>query len=225
MADRADGSEPTETEAKLRASARAFQEIERLEEMGGWRVVERREVRLRDTYWDTPERALGAAGCTLRVRELNGAAEGELTFKGAVRSFSGRAGRKSETSGSRLERTVKAPAGSGPREWAKLPGGKRLLDDVRKVADGAPLEAGVVLLNPRKELVLRRGRDEAVLSLDDVAIEGEPYRRRYVEIEHRAGAVPALEALVDHVRKRFRLRPARAGKLQAAREWLSRRRL
>jgi inorganic triphosphatase YgiF len=207
--------EPVETEAKLRASQRAFREIAPLDEVAGWRVVDRRTVQLRDSYWDTPDDRLLRAGCTLRVRELDSAPEGELTFKGPA-SPAASAG----ASQARTELIATAPAGSDPAEWHALPGAAPVLDALQKWQAGSALRPVVVLLNPRRELVLRHGQDEAVLSLDEVRIEGQPYCRRYVEIELKRGSRAALDALSLAVQHQFHLRPSRRGKVQAAREWM-----
>jgi inorganic triphosphatase YgiF len=87
---------------------------------------------------------------------------------------------------------------------------------------GSGLRPDVVLLNPRRDLLLRLGADEVVLSLDEVALEGAPYRRRYVEAELKKGQAQALQALVEALVEQFGLRPSRRAKAQAAREWLAR---
>jgi inorganic triphosphatase YgiF len=218
---------PLEIEAKLRASARVFRDLQRQEAFDGWQVTARRSLGLRDTYWDTPDRRLARAGCTLRVREerQGDLQRAELTLKGPVpdrgRVVPGRA-----ASWSRTERTVPVPAGSGPHEWSQLPGAEPVIDALRGLDALHGLRADVVLLNPRLELILQQvGQEgsEAVLSLDEVRIEGQPYRRRYVELELRRGSRPALDDLVALLVERFPLRPSRQGKVTAARAWLQRR--
>jgi inorganic triphosphatase YgiF len=210
--------EPVETEAKLRASVRAFRQIERCKEIAGWRVAARRAVRLRDTYWDTADDRLLRAGCTLRVREMNGAPGAELTFKGP-------AGPRSTVGGSqaRLELTAEVPAGSGPDRWAASGAARPGLAALRQVAGDEALQPVVVLLNPRRELALRRGASEVIVSLDEVGIEGQPYRRRYVEIELKRGSREELDILAAAAQRAFGLRPTQRGKVQAAREWLAER--
>jgi inorganic triphosphatase YgiF len=252
-----------ESEAKLRASRRVFAALDGAAAPGGWRVTGRRDVSLRDTYWDTPDERLARAGCTLRVREQSqGAAEAgqgraghgpgaesELTLKGPLPdavSANGAVWHRSELS-------VRAPAGSGPAEWASLPDARPVLEALAAL-DGPPaagdgagpraprvqpraeassaagdgllrrLRPDVVLLNPRREIVLERAGNEAVLSLDEVAVEGMPYRRRYVEVELKRGSTAALDNLVDTLQAEYALRPSRRGKVQAARAWLARQR-
>ena len=202
---------PREVEAKFDASLATFRALEGLEELEGWRVTERRAVRLRDSYWDTPDHRLAQRECTLRVRELDGGAEAELTFKG-----------KPERGG-RSEETVSVRAGSGPRQWQRDPNARPILEGLRSVVSLAALRQDVVLLNPRRELVLRKGRAEEILSLDEMRIEGHPYVKRYVELELKRGARAGHDARVRALAERFRLKESTTGKVQAAREWLARR--
>jgi inorganic triphosphatase YgiF len=213
---------PVETEAKLRASRRAFRALDGAETLAGWRVTARHDLDLRDTYWDTPAGGLAGAGCTLRVREQlgQGEAPAELTFKGPL---PGNPGGARSAVWRRSELTVDAPAGSGPREWARLPGAAPVMEALGRLDAERDLRADVVLRNPRRELVLESGPNQAVLSLDEVEIEGQPYRRRYVEVELKRGSADALEALVDRIAPDYGLRPSRQGKVQAARAWLARR--
>jgi hypothetical protein len=124
----------------------------------------------------------------------------------------------------RTELTVAAPPGSGPAEWARIPAARPVMDALKGMGALDGLRPDVVLRNPRRELVLERDGDQAVLSLDEVAVEGAPYRRRYVEVELTRGAPAAIDGLVDTLLSRFRLRPSRRAKVQAARDWLARRR-
>lgn len=126
----------------------------------------------------------------------------------------------------RTELTVAVPAGSGLPDWARLPAVQPLLASLQEVIGKElnvtdALRPDVVLLNPRRELVLRRDGEEVVLSLDEVRLEGRPYCRRYVELELKHGARSALDELVHEFTQRFRLRPARYGKVDAARRWLA----
>ncbi len=235
---------PVETEAKLLASQRAFRALAAQEVLGEspegdspegiWRVVERRDVTLRDTYWDTPDRRLAQAQCTLRVREQGKDLPAELTLKGPLPR---RAPAPGALGWSRTELTVAGPAGSGPLDWARLPGAGPVVAALRHLGievggpdhhgqgpEGAGLRPDVVLLNPRRELVLEKDGQQCVLSLDEVRIEGQPYRRRYVEIELKRGTAGALDRLAGALATRYRLRPSRQGKVQAARAWLARRR-
>ncbi len=140
----------------------------------------------------------------------------------------------------RSELTAHAPAGSGPAEWATLPDAKPVVEALaalgaRPAEDGPGgarsgadlmrrLRPDVVLRNPRREIVLEGEGSEAVLSLDEVVVEGTPYRRRYVEVELKRGSTAALDRLVDALQAQYQLRPSRQGKVQAARAWLARRR-
>jgi hypothetical protein len=106
-------------------------------------------------------------------------------------------------------------------EWAGLPAATPVLAALRTLGATEALRPDIVLLNPRRELVLRRNGSEVVLSLDEVRIEGKPYCRRYVELELERGSHATLQELVLAVEGRFRLRQARRGKVRAARRWLA----
>ena len=201
---------PREIEAKFDASQATFRALERLEEIDGWRVIERRSTSLRDSYWDTPDHRLGRGECTLRVRELDGAPEAELTFKGKP------------LRGARTEETVSVRAGTSPRQWQRVPTARPILEALRAVAPLTQLRQDVVLLNPRRELVLKRGNAYEILSLDEVQIEGHPYAKRYVELELKRGPRAGHDALTHALATRFNLRESTKGKVQAAREWLAR---
>lgn len=203
---------PVEVEAKFDASRATFRSLERLDEIDGWSVVERRMVRLRDAYWDTPDHRLGRDERTLRVREFEGEPEGELTFKG-----------KPERGG-RSEETATVRTGSGPRQWQRVPEARPIVDALHELGVFWKLRQDVVLLNPRCELVLRKGRAEEILSLDEVRLEGQRYMRRYVELELKRGARSGHDALVRTLAERFGLRESKRGKVQSAREWLFRHR-
>jgi CYTH domain len=230
------GGTPVETEAKLHGSRRAFADLSGLDEVAGWRVSARRDVNLRDAYWDTPDGRLARSGSTLRLREQRhrgsdqGSDQGghqddglaaELTLKGPVPR---EAGSGPAAVWSRTELTVAAPPGSGPAEWAGIPAARPVMDALERMGALDGLRPDVVLRNPRRELVLERDGDQAVLSLDEVAVEGTPYRRRYVEVELTRGTPAAIDDLVETLLSRFRLRPSRRAKVQAARDWLARRR-
>jgi hypothetical protein len=225
------GGAPVETEAKLHASRRAFADLSGVAEVAGWRVSARRDLDLRDAYWDTPDGRLARSGSTLRLREQRrrgsdrGGQEGdgteaELTLKGPVPR---EAGSGPAAVWSRTELTVAAPPGSGPAEWAGIPAVRPVVDALRRMGALDGLRQDVVLDNPRRELVLERDGDQAVLSLDEVALEGAPYRRRYIEVELKRGTPAAIDGLVDTLTSRFRLRPSRRAKVEAARDWLARR--
>ena len=209
----------------LRASRQAFADLAKADAFGPWRVVEQTETRLRDTYFDTPDRALSRQRCTLRVRSLDGEAIGELTLKGPAGDAPGGAL-------ARTELTAAIRVGSPLHDWDTISEARPVIEAlrVRGIAYPGDLAAGAVLVNPRRNLRLRRdtttghARDhaEVILSLDEVRLEGHPYLRRYVEIELVHGTPEAITEVADLVAGMTRLRPARSGKVQAARAWLAR---
>jgi hypothetical protein len=135
-----------------------------------------------------------------------------LTFKGKPED------------GGRTEEIANVRAGAGPSEWASVRKAKPIVDALRELGVLDSLRQDIVLVNPRRELVLRKGRAEEILSLDEVRIEGHPYVRRYVELELKRGTRATHTALVRALAGRFHLEESKTGKVQAARDWLSRRR-
>jgi len=216
---------PIEIEVKLRASRQAFADLAKVGAFGPWRVVEQTEIRLRDTYFDTPGHALARQRCTLRIRSLDGEAIGELTLKGPAGDAPG-------GPLARTELTVAIPVGIGVHEWDTITEARPVIEAlrIRGIAYPGDLVGGAVLVNPRRNLRLRRDTNaghahdhaEVILSLDEVRLEGHPYLRRYVEIELVRGAPEAIMEVSNLVAGMTRLRPARSGKVQAARAWLAR---
>lgn len=129
---------------------------------------------------------------------------------------------------SRSELTVPLPpeaVSGGPAQWASLPATRAVLEALRRAGVDDPagaLHPDLVLLNPRRELLLEHDGTAAALSLDEVQLEGSAYRRRYIEVELKHGSAEALETLARAIATQFHLRPARGGKVQAARRWLAR---
>jgi len=216
---------PIEIEVKLRASRQAFADLAKVGAFGPWRVVEQTEIRLRDTYFDTPGHALARQRCTLRIRSLDGEAIGELTLKGPAGDAPG-------GPLARTELTVAIPVGIGVHVWDTITEARPVIEAlrIRGIAYPGDLVGGAVLVNPRRNLRLRRDTNaghahdhaEVILSLDEVRLEGHPYLRRYVEIELVRGAPEAIMEVSNLVAGMTRLRPARSGKVQAARAWLAR---
>ncbi len=230
---------PVEIEVKLRASRQAFAVLAEASAFGPWRVVEQTEIRLRDTYFDTPDHSLARQRCTLRIRSLDGDAIGELTLKGpSGNAPSGpsdadeNTGRMSEGIMARTELTAVMPVGVPVHEWGAVVEARPVIDALRArgIAYPGDLADGAVLVNPRRNLRLRRTTNnvhpidyaEVVLSLDEVRLEGHRYVRRYVEIELVRGAPETVTEVSALLVGMTRLRPARSGKVQAARAWLAR---
>ena len=216
---------PIEIEVKLRASRQAFADLAKTSAFGPWRVVEQTEIRLRDTYFDTSGNALARQRCTLRIRSLDGEAIGELTLKGPAGDALG-------GPLARTELTAAIPVGIPVHEWDTITEARPVIEAlrVRGISYPGDLAGGAVLVNPRRNLRLRRDTNaghahdhaEVILSLDEVRLEGHPYLRRYVEIELVRGAPEAIMEVSNLVAGMTRLRPARSGKVQAARAWLAR---
>jgi inorganic triphosphatase YgiF len=135
----------------------------------------------------------------------------------------------------RTELTVSVPAGTLPTAWARTPGTEPVIEALRLRGVTAPdeLVPVAVLRNPRRDLIVASGDRRVVVSLDEVSIEGEPYRQRFVEIEAEVGGALAVRLVADTIAAILlassaggagQLRPARNGKVTLARAWLARRR-
>jgi hypothetical protein len=132
----------------------------------------------------------------------------------------------------RTELTAVIPVGIPVHEWDTITEARPVIEAlrVRGISYPGDLAGGAVLVNPRRNLRLRRDTNaghahdhaEVILSLDEVRLEGHPYLRRYVEIELVRGAPEAIMEVSNLVAGMTRLRPARSGKVQAARAWLAR---
>lgn len=208
---------PVEIEIKFRASLHAFKVLGDRDAFGSWHVIHRETTALRDSYFDLASGDLGAQRCTLRVRQLNDASVGELTLKAP-------AGSTAEGIFTRTELTVGIPATATPVHWLSLPETAPVRDAlrIRGVNSVGSLVPVAILVNPRRDLILRRGAEEVVLSLDEVSLEGYRYVRRFIEIEARHGGGAAVQSVGEIVQSLVNVRPCFTGKVTGARAWLAR---
>jgi inorganic triphosphatase YgiF len=185
---------PRELEAALiaRGGEPALARVESLTALGPYALERLTDVRIADTYLDTPAGDLTARGLALRIRDQDH--ERLLTLKGERRQEAG--------GSSRLELELPWTPAAVSRIGAQL------------AAHGVPLPAdwgeaaqlGMTVVQRRET---RRGRravqDQAELAVDRVAyrLDGATARIGQVEIEAKAegfdlaGAVHALMAAVD----------------------------
>ncbi len=159
-----------------------------------------------DTYYDTPDWRLQAAGFTCRVREKADGAE--LTLKTMADAPGGLR--------QRMERN-EVVAGNGPEAFAAA--GGDVARTVNLVRGRQPLVA-LFTLNQRRRLfrLLDGGGDIGEISLDDTVIplgvEDAPARLSRVEIE--VTDVDRARRFVDVLAAATGLTPAATGKFQAA---------
>jgi inorganic triphosphatase YgiF len=185
---------PQEIEAKFEVDAAERDALLRAERFDDWRVVSRNERAQHDLYFDTAERALRAAGATLRVRTLPDSAL--VTFKGARQP-----GAEAHVA-TRLEDEAPAPA-----EWAErvaadhpLPDGAPLgpLTRARAIAGAAPLLPVARLRNERATVRLTSGVGEVELALDrchgERLADGRQVAFDEAELEVKQGGAEALRA-------------------------------
>ncbi|HEX2864297.1 MAG TPA: CYTH domain-containing protein, partial [Deinococcales bacterium] len=162
-----------------------------------------------NTYLDTPDRRLSAAGHALRVRRADGRAV--VTLKGPSRAAGG--------SYDRMELEAPLP---GPDSGVEdLPDG-RLRDEVTVLAGGEPLEPLARLRTARK---VWRLDGVGELSLDAVRVlslppaGGEDSLAEFEELELEArdpGGADRLDALAETLRGLAAMTPSTTGKLGRA---------
>ena len=144
-----------EVEAKLIVVSERPREVVRrlaaLDALAGWRLEDRGELRLRDVYWDTPDRALLGARCALRLRHQGGAVR--VTLKAEGREV--RPG-----TADRMEIELPWSAAALERAAAALDGlGVRLPRPASVDADPGDVLAGMGLRVVQDRVTLRRVRD------------------------------------------------------------------
>lgn len=156
----------------LRSPGRALARIPaRLADL---RLIETDELCIRDTYLDTPDRALAARGERLRIRELPHGAE--LTRKGPATATPHGRGRLR----SRQEHAV--PYRDTGTPLVRLV--RRTWTDLAGVVGGGPLEALGVIENRRTRFLYgRKGRIDLELTLDRLSFSTGGARELRIEAE------------------------------------------
>jgi len=190
---------PRELEAALiaRGGEGVLVRVEGLAQLGPYTLDPLPDVRIADTYLDTPAGDLAARGVALRIRDQDG--ERLLTLKGERRAEAG--------GSSRLELELPWTPAAVSRVGAELAGrGVPLPGDW-----GEPAQLGLTVVQQRETRrglrMLRPGGGVplAELAVDRVAyrLDGATARIGQIEIEARnqgfdlQGAVDALQAAVD----------------------------
>lgn len=189
-----------------------LEEMAALKRLGRFRLDAVQETMVHDTYLDTADRALLAAGWTCRHRAGNAGIL--LTVKQRIPSR--------DAVHRREEYESALPDDRPPADWE--PGPAREL--VLKIAGDQTLVPLCELDQTRRTRVIRRGPTPiGEMSLDavEVASKTRPLKYRELEIELRAaGTEPELRAIVRAIRARWRLRPEPRSKFERALAFASR---
>ena len=177
----------TETELKIWLDESELARLRRLPALAGLRCAGRRTETLVSVYYDTPDRALAAAGVALRLRRI-----GRRWVETIKRKAGGTA---ANGLFSHLEREFPAPGG---RLVLGGPDPDGALAAVRAAADGAPL-APVFETRVRRtvERLAAPGGGEVELALDEGEVVAGEARApiREAELELVSGEVGAVYAL------------------------------
>lgn len=196
-----------EIEAKFAVpNAGIFQRLQALDRLAGFALSTSRVKHVHDTYLDTPDRAILAAGYACRRREQSDGVW--MTLKG-LGSASGPIHRREE-----LE--VWLPADQPPTLWPAGPARERVLH----LTGGAPLGPLFELRQVRTVRSARQGeRVAAELSLDEVQLNIGEKEIAYFELEAELapqGAEEDLEAMARCLLDEWGLAPEPRSKFERA---------
>ena len=175
-----------ESELKITLDARDLARLRRHPALAGLRLAPRRTETLVSVYYDTPDRALAAAGVSLRLRRAG---------RAWVQTVKRRAGADA-AAGFFSHRESERPAPGG-RLVLDAPDDDGALADVAEAAGGAPLSP---VFETRVKRVIERltaEGGEVELALDEGEIRAGEARApiREAEIELKAGDVGAVYGL------------------------------
>jgi len=189
-----------------RATRRWLRSLRRL---GEYTLFPQNDVRIADHYVDTADRSLLRRSWACRLRCTDGA--WSVTLKGPA-----------EIEGDIMTRTeLQVPAATPSLDTSSWPEGdlRRLVDGL---AEGAPLEELVVIVQRRTPMVVREGhREVCELALDRVTVraEGVRHRSHLLECELSGdGELADLQHFTALLRQGYRLIPEPRTKLQLALE-------
>ncbi len=201
-----------EIEAKFAVSdAETFQRLQAIDRLAGLPLSEGRVQRVRDTYLDTRDRRILAAGYACRRRERD---DGILITVKSLQHPDGAVHRREE-----FETTL--PSDQPPAEWSPSPARGLVL----RVAGDAPLAPLCVIEQTRvARAISRDGQQIAELSLDDVRVDARDSSLAFFELEielTEPDGADALAALVTCLQDEWKLQPEPRSKFERALDWLA----
>jgi len=201
-----------EIEAKFAIpNAEVFQRLRVVKTLAGFALGQARETPLADTYQDTADGRLRAAGYLCRQRVY---ADGRvvMTLKGLQTTQSGAIQHREE-----FEVALDAPA--PPAQWPESPVRERVL----ALSEGAPLVPLCRLTQQRVSREVRAGaRAVASLSLDEVQLTAGARVQTYLILEVEllpAGDEAELAVLAEALQEEWALAPEPRTKFELARAW------
>ncbi len=191
-----------------------FRRLKTLKRLAGFTLGEREVLRVQDTYLDTKDRSLMAAGMACRVRRQS---DGQLllTVKG-IGAPSGAVHR-------REEQEILLPSGASGSKWVfaawAWPDSPLRVRIVRVVGRKRLIRLATIRQRRTIRPVTQDGHTLAILSLDDVQVRVGGAKEEFseVEIELTAhGGNGDLKRLVTCLEREWGLAPDRRSKLERA---------
>ena len=194
-----------EIEAKfVLPTIETFHRCQTIENLAGYDLSTARVKQVRDTYMDTAERRIMAAGYACRQREQN--EKVLLTLKG-LGIADGAVHRREE-----IETEL-----SGPLPFSQWPASP-VRDRARKMIGDAPLTPLFVLRQTRMIRTVNQGeRQVAELSLDEVHLAVKEKKQTYFEMEVELsphGTENDLTAIVNYLQSEWNLKPETRSKFE-----------
>lgn len=212
-----------ERELKLRPEAAGLlDELWRLDRLGPFQVVGKRQEQQRNSFFDTRTRALGAARLALRRRSVDGQALTTWTLKSDGQTLRGIATRP-EIELQLREDTPPVIALGALSQAARQRGAAPLAEEVGDAMRASPpplAEPFLEMVTQRRIVDLRDAAgSELELALDSVCLAGHPgYGEQEIEVELRRGEESALEVARDAISKLGRVEDGQGSKLTRALE-------
>ena len=214
-----------ERELKLTPVAAALLDrLAALDELGPFRVVERRFERQRNTFFDTRGRTLRAADVGFRRREIEGQPLATWSLKGQGTRARG------VTARTEIELHLAADmtpglALSALRDAARQRGAPLLAEQVADaLEDGWPLADPMLVTETDREVrdleAAERGW-RAEMTLDRVRLVGHDYAENEIEVELRRGDEQTLEAARAAIEGLGEVRESDGSKLSRALQHLA----
>jgi len=196
-----------EVEAKfVLPDGETFRRLKEIDHLAGFALSKGRTRQVGDTYIDTAERTILAAGYACRQRTLDGSIL--VTLKG-LEGVEGAVHRREE-----LE--VALPSPQPPSQWPPSP----VRDRVLQLIGDTPLAPLVALQQTRTVRLMSDGqRPVAELSLDQVHLGAEGRELSYFELEVELGAEGTeddLGTIVGVLQDEWELSPQRRSKFERA---------
>lgn len=202
---------PNEVEAKFFVTDELLaQQLQTVDELDALKLTRGKTSRVRDTYLDTPDRKLFAAGYFCRRRKQD---DGLLITVKQITDSTG-------AIHDREELEIKLDKNVPPTQWQDSPARDRVLS----IIDDAPLRPLLTLQQTRnKRDVLK---DDAVIgewSMDDVCVRAANKELKFweLEIELKSTGTPAdMENIVASVQLNWGLVPELRSKFERALMWI-----